>query len=298
MNGEIIAQVLQEQKSIGVFSQFDQSSRGTQENIENTLVKIRPDGSPIRVKDVADVYKTEGPNEINREDLQRRIVISANVSGRDLGSVAEEIQRRLHGRLQLPEGYFFKLGGQFEAQESAARDILIFSMFSLILVVLILFNHFKSWSMVGQVVLTIPLAFMGGIIALYWTGGVLSIASLIGFVTLCGIASRNSIMMLSHYLHLIRSEGLEFKPSTIIQGSLERLTPVLMTASVSIFAMTPISLAIGEAGSEILQPVATVIVGGLISSTILDMFVTPIVFYYMGLWFGGAKIPIHQEIPA
>ncbi len=281
-NGEIIAQVIEEQRSIGVFSQFDETSRGTKEKMENTVLKIMPDGTSVRVKDLADVYFTDGPNEINRENLQRRLVISANVSGRDLGSVANEVQERLRTSFLLPEGYFYTLGGQFEAQKTASRDILIFSCMSLFLITLILLNHFKSWLIVVQILLTVPLAFIGGVISLYFMGGVMSIASLIGFVTLCGIASRNSIMMISHYLHLIRTEGHSFSQETIILGSLERLTPVLMTAVVSIFALSPIMLAGAVPGSEILQPVATVIVGGLISSTLLDVFVTPTVFYYLG----------------
>lgn len=281
-NGHIVGQVIEEQRFFDVFHRFDDASRATDEKMGQTIIKTMPDGSKVRLTDVADIYDTQGPNEISRENGQRRIIISANASGRDLGSLMEEIQGRLNAQVKLPEGYYVVYGGQFQAQEAAAKRIYLFGLIALAGMALILYAHFRSKMIVAQVMLTIPFAFIGGIIFLFLTDRSITVASLVGFITLCGIASRNGIMMISHYLHLMKHEGESFTKEMVIRGSLERLVPVLMTATVASLALMPLVFAKGQAGSEILYPVAVVIVGGLISSTLLDVLVTPTVFFNFG----------------
>ena len=281
-NGEALAQVIEETRLYDVFFQFDQSSRASIESMDSTVLKVMPDGRKVVLKDVADVYETTGPNEINRENSQRRIVISANLSGRDLGSLIAEIKKRVKDKVQFSEGYYVVYGGQFESQQAATRKILVFGLFSLLGIALVLYSHFHSKTIVAQVMATIPLAFIGGIVLLYFTDRSITVASLVGFITLCGVASRNSIMMISHYLHLMKLEGEVFSREMIIRGSQERLVPVMMTAFVASLALLPLVFAKGQPGSEVLHPVAVVIVGGLLSSTFLDIVVTPALFFRFG----------------
>ncbi len=281
-NGETVAQVIEDTRLYDVFFQFDENSRGSMEKMEETVLKIMPDGRKVRLKDVADVYETTGPNEINRENSQRRIVISANVSKRDLGSLVEEIQNKVKSKVVLPEGYYVVYGGQFESQQTATQKIALFGLISILGIAMVLFSHFRSTTIMAQIMATIPLAFIGGIILLYVTDKTITVASLVGFITLCGVASRNGIMMISHYLHLMKYENESFSKEMIIRGSQERLVPVVMTACVASLALLPLVFAKGHAGSEVLYPVAVVIVGGLISSTILDIIVTPTLFFRFG----------------
>ena len=241
-----------------------------------------PDGRKVTLEKVADVYESKGPNQINRENAQRRIVVSANSSGRDLDSLVQEIQTRIQKDVQIPDGYFLQFGGQFESQKSASRLILLLGLLSLIGIFVVLYAHFKSSFIAVQIMLNIPMALIGSLVAIYFSDRVFSIATMVAFVTLCGIASRNGIMMISHYLHLMKYEGEKFTKEMVIRGSLERLVPVLMTALTAVLGLLPLVLAEGDPGKEILHPVAVVIVGGLISSTLLDMFVTPTVFYRFG----------------
>ncbi len=296
-NGKIVAQMIQEQKVIDIFVRLDEASRANIENMQKTPVKTMPDGRRILLQDVADVYEANGPNQINRENGQRRIVISANTSGRDLGGVVSEIQKTVKDKVPLPEGYYLVYGGQFESQQSATKKIALFSIFSLLGIALILYANFHSAMVTAQIMLTIPLAFMGGVYSLFMSDRIFSVASLIGLVTLCGIASRNGIMMISHYLHLMKYEGEKFSKEMVIRGSLERLVPVLMTALTAALGILPLVFAHGQPGSEILHPVAIVIVGGLISSTLLDFIVTPTVFYRFGRKAAEASIQksIEQE---
>ena len=281
-NGSAVAEILEESKIFEVFYQFDKNSRATIEQMESTVLKIMPSGQRILVSDVADVYETTGPNEINRENGLRRMVISANVSKRDLGSLMQEIQSRVAQQLKLPEGYYVTYGGQFENQQRATQKIILFGIIALIGIAMLLYSHFNSASIAMQIIATIPLAFIGGIVFLFATGSSLTVAGMVGFITLCGMASRNAIMMIMHYLHLMKHEGESFSKEMIIRGSQERLIPVLMTASVAALALLPLVFAKGQPGSEILNPVAVVIVGGLISSTLLDIIVTPTLFYKFG----------------
>jgi Cu(I)/Ag(I) efflux system membrane protein CusA/SilA len=281
-NGEALAQVLEGTRLYDVFFQFDEDSRASMEKMENTVLKVMPDGRKVILRDVADVYESTGPNEINRENSQRRIVISANASERDLGGLIAEIQTRVKDKVQLPEGYYLVYGGQFESQVAATRKIVLFGLLSLFGIALVLFGHFKSVPIVAQIMVTIPLAFIGGVVCLFITDRSITVASLVGFITLCGLAARNAIMMIDHYLHLMKHEGETFSREMIVRGSQERLVPVLMTASVAALALLPLVFAKGQPGSEVLYPVAVVIVGGLISSTLLDLLVTPTLFYRFG----------------
>ena len=236
----------------------------------------------IPVSEIADIYLEPGPNTINHENTRRRIIVSCNVAGRDLGSTVQDLQAQIQEQIHLPQGYFISYGGQFESQQAASRLILFLSIFSLAGIFLALYSYFKSPRMVLQIMLNIPLALIGSVVAVWFTGGVFSVASLVGFITLAGIASRNGIMMISHYIHLVEHEGEKFDRKMIIRGSLERLVPVMMTALTAIFALIPLVFAKDAPGKEILYPVAAVIIGGLISSTLLDIIVTPVVFHLFG----------------
>lgn len=281
-NGEALAQVLEETRQFDVFFQFDQNSRASMEKMESTVLKVMPDGRRVLLKDVADIYETTGPNEINRENSQRRIVISGNVSGRDLVSLVGEIQKRVEEKVQLSEGYYVVYGGQFESQQTATRNVLLFGALAIFGIALVLYGHFRSKAITAQIMATIPLAFIGGIGLLFATDRTITVASLVGFITLCGVASRNGIMMISHYLHLMKYEGETFSREMIVRGSQERLVPVMMTALVASLALMPLVFAKGQPGSEVLHPVAVVIVGGLMTSTLLDVIVTPVLFYRFG----------------
>jgi CzcA family heavy metal efflux pump len=280
-NGKVVSSVLDGQKSYDLVLRFSDSLRNDINEIKNTRISL-PDSGTIPLQQLASVDFESGISSIYHENTQRRIVVSANVQGRDLGSTVKEMQEKIKSDLQLPQGAFIEFAGQFESQQSATRLILLLSFFSFTGIFLVLYSHFKSFRIVMQIMLNIPLALVGSVIAVMLTGGTFSIATLVGFITLTGIASRNGIMMISHYLHLVEHEGETFSREMIIRGSLERLVPVLMTALVAALALIPLTLNAGEAGKEILYPVATVILGGLVSSTLLDMVVTPVVFLHYG----------------
>lgn len=282
LNGEVIAQVLDQQRTFNVFMRFDDKSRANLDLIKKTTLKVMPDGTRVTLDKIADVFESQGPNQINRENAQRRIVVSANASGRDLESLVQEIQKNIKEKVKIPDGYFVQFGGQFESQRSASRLILLLGILSLIGIFIVLYAHFKSSFIAVQIMLNIPMALIGSLVAIFLSDRTFSVATMVAFITLCGIASRNGIMMISHYLHLMKFEGEKFTKEMVIRGSLERLVPVLMTALTAILGLLPLVLAKGQAGKEILHPVAIVIVGGLISSTLLDMIVTPTVFFYFG----------------
>ncbi len=281
LNGYHAGQVIEGQKIFGVLLRLDDESRSNPEKIEEINLKILPTGDRVKVKDMANVYKGNGPNMINREGLQRRLVVSANSEGADLRDLVDIIQKSSH-EIDWPEGYHMEVSGQFESQEKSTQKMIWLSLISLTVIFLVLYFHFNSSVLSLQIMLNVPLALIGSILAIYFTEGSFSLASLIAFVTLCGIASRNGIMMISHYLHLMTEEGDVFSNKMIIKGTLDRLVPVLMTALTSILALFPLLFAEGEPGKEILHPVAIVIVGGLITSTLLDLLVTPAIFSLYG----------------
>ncbi len=279
-NGKTASQVIEGQQSFDLLVRVHDTIRMDPEQIRNTPIATA-DGSLIPLQQLASVDMENSINQINHENTQRRIVVSANVQGRDLGSTVTEMQKAVNA-FQLPQGYYTEWGGQFESQQSASRLITILGLLAFIGIFVVLYSHFKSWQISLQIMLNIPLALVGSVIAVLLTGGVFSIATLVGFITLTGIASRNGIMMISHYIHLVEYEGETFDDKMIIRGSQERLVPVLMTALVAALALVPLTLNPSAPGKEILYPVATVILGGLISSTLLDIIVTPVVFKQFG----------------
>ena len=280
-NGRVTGQILDGDKTFDIVLRTTDEERTNLEAIRNTLIDA-PDGTLIPLQQIANIENTTSINTISHENTQRKITISCNVEGEDLGTAVSEIQKQVSAQVVLPQGYYVQYGGQFESQQAASRLILLLSIFSFAGIFLVLFSHFKSHQIVIQIMLNIPLALIGSVIAVLSTGGVFSVATLVGFITLTGIATRNGIMMISHYIHLMEHEGESFNKQMIIRGSLERLVPVLMTALVAALALIPLTLDPQAPGKEILFPVATVILGGLISSTLLDIMVTPVVFYTFG----------------
>jgi CzcA family heavy metal efflux pump len=279
--GSAVTQILDGQQVYDVVVRLDEPYRNSLQALGDILLDT-PTGGKVPARQIADITLTEGPNQVLRENAQRRIVVQANVAGRDLRGAVSELRDRVTSQVQLPQGYWIEYGGQFEFEEDATRLILWLSVFAVIGVYLMLYGHFSFSRVALQIMSNMPLALVGGVIAIYLSGGVLSVASLIGFITVGGIAARNGIMMISHYIHLVRYEGEQFDERMIVRGTLERLRPVLMTALAAILGVLPLVFAQGEAGKELLQPIATVIAGGLISSTLLDWTVTPALFYKFG----------------
>jgi len=279
-NGEVVSQVLEDQRTYDVIVRFDDASRQSVETIGSTLIDT-PVGAKIPITQVAEVRVDQGPNTINRENVQRRIIVQANVANRDLGSVIDEIRQKISRDVPLPEGYFVQYGGQFEAQEAAARQIMIMSLVAIAGIFLLLYLALGSTRLALLVMANLPLAMIGGVVMVFLSGGTLSIASLIGFITLFGIATRNGIMLITHYRHLIREEGVPFRQS-IVQGSLERLSPILMTALVTGVGLVPLAFGVGQPGKEIQQPMAVVILGGIVTSTFLNMVVIPALYLKYG----------------
>ena len=278
--GRVVTQLLEGQRTIDVVVRYPPDVRKDLDVLRRTLVDT-PSGAKVPLSELAEVTESVGPNQVSRDDTQRRIVVSANVTGRDLEGVVTDVQRAV-GALDKPSGYYVTYGGQFESQRSASRLIGLLSIASLVGMFLVLYSHFRSTAVALQILLNIPLALVGAVAAVLLTGGVLSVATLVGFITLCGIAARNGIMMISHYIHLMKEEGETFGEAMIVRGSLERLVPVLMTALTAALGLIPIALSTGQPGKEILQPMAIVILGGLWSSTLLDIVVTPAVFFKFG----------------
>ena len=279
-NGEPVSQVLENQRTYDIIVRLDDSARQSAETIASTLIDT-PIGAKLPIKQLADVRIDQGPNTINRENVQRRIIIQSNVAGRDLGSVIDDIRKRISHDVALPEGYFVQYGGQFEAQEEAARKITTMSIVAVAGIFFLLYLALKSARLALLVMANLPLALIGGVVMVFISGGTLSIASLIGFITLFGIATRNGIMLISHYQHLIEHEGVGFRES-IVQGSLERLSPILMTALVTGVGLIPLALGVGTPGKEIQQPMAVVILGGIVTSTLLNMIVIPALYSKYG----------------
>jgi CzcA family heavy metal efflux pump len=281
LQGQTVTNIIDGNRLFDVILRLNNEAREDKEAIGKIPFEtLRGNVVPLQL--FADIEEAKGPNLINREGVNRRMVVQANTQGRDVVSVVEDIQRILDEKLELPSGYYISYGGQFESQASAQRNILILSIFSLLGMFLALYTHFRSVSLTLQVMLAIPLSFIGAVIGIYLTGGVFSIATMIGFITLTGIASRNGIMIISHYLHLMKHEGERFDLQMLKRGTQERLVPVLMTALTALLALTPLVIAAGETGKEILSPVAIVIFSGLFSSTLLNLIVTPLVFWKFG----------------
>ena len=277
-NGATAAQVIEGNRRFDVMIRLADADRSAQ-GLSNLLVETPGGRIPLHL--IADIQDSDGPNQILRENSRRRMVLMGNSDGTDMAQIIRDIRAEL-ARHPLPEGYFTKLEGQFQAQEEASQLITGLSLVSLALIFLVLYSRYQSTVLSLMIMGNIPLALVGSVIALWLSGGALSVASLIGFITLAGISTRNGILKISHYINLVAHEGEVFGKSMIVRGSLERLTPVLMTALVAAFALIPLMLSGGDPGKEILHPVAVVIFGGLVSSTLLDTLLTPVMFYLWG----------------
>lgn len=305
--GRPVSQILDEDRYFDLMVWFDESARNNPDEINKTILDT-PSGRKVALGDVAEILDTTGPNTLNREYVQRRIAVFCNVQGRDLASVVRDIQREIQpvgDRLGTIAGnYRIELGGQFEAQQQANLRLGVLGAFSVVGVFLLLCKALGSWTAAIQVLANIPLAAMGSVIALLLTNWPtaaaldaspwwlwpkvwleatsLSVAHWVGFITLIGIVSRNGIMMISHYIHLMKYEGESFSEHMVIRGSLERLSPVMMTAMTSFIGLLPLLLGSGQTGKEILYPLAVVVFGGMLASTLLDQIVTPALFYKFG----------------
>lgn len=264
-----------------VVAKFPDLYRSDLKLLSSTPVDVRGERF-TELSAVAFIDKTTGPNLINRENVQRRIIVTANVSGRDLRGAAEAVQNRLQAALRMPRGYHFELGGEFESEAAASRTILVLSIGAIFAMAALLFAAFRSLRDTALVMFNLPLALVGGAAAVWAAGGELNVASLVGFITLFGIAARNGIMLLTHYRHLLTIDGLPLRDA-VIQGSLDRLVPILMTALTAALALVPIVLATGQPGNEIQAPMAVVILGGLTSSTLLNLLVIPPLFARFGV---------------
>lgn len=276
--GKTVTEVLNDQRRYDVVVKLDEDYREDEETISNVLVDT-PAGAKVPLKSVANVEITQGPNQVARENTKRRIVIQCNVAGRDLGGTVEAIQAAVDEQVELPEGYFVTYGGQFESQQQATRVIAVLSIVSFLLAYMLLYRHFRVHRVVVGIMLIIPLAFIGAVAGVAFTGGVFSVATLMGFITMTGIAVRNGIIQFDHYRHLLREEGEAFSKDLVTRGALERLVPVLMTALTSSLGVLPLMLAAGEPGKEILYPLAVVIFSGLIGSTLLALILMPVYFW-------------------
>jgi len=278
-NGEVVSQVLEEGRSYDLVVRFPPQFRTNAEAIAGVVFDT-PTGQRVPLSQLATVAVARGPNTISRENVQRKIVVQANVAGRDLGGTVADIRRVVAEQVTLPPGYHIVYGGQFESQEEATRVLGVLSLLSIAAIFLILYAEFRSTRTSVLVMANLPLALVGGVAAVLLTGGVVSIASLVGFVTLFGIATRNGILLVAHYRYLL-AEGVSFHEA-IVRGSLERLSPILMTALTAGLALIPLALGGGEPGNELQTPMAIVILGGLLSATALNMVVLPALYWLFG----------------
>ncbi len=287
LNGQVVSQVPDNQQLLDVVVMLPESVRNNLDAIRN-LPLTSPTGQMIALGSVAKVDYGMGANGVNREDVSRLIVVSTNVAGRDLGSVVHDIQRKIRQEIQLPAGYFIQYGGQFEAEQNATHNLLIYSILAAIAIAILMFFSVKSLPATIVIMLNLPLALVGGIVSIALTGGVISIASLIGFITLFGVAVRNGLLLVDNYNSKF-ARGM-YLQDVITQGSLERVNAILMTALTSALGMLPLAIASG-AGNEILQPLAIVVLGGLCTSTALTLLVIPALYAKFGPWLMPRKQP-------
>lgn len=282
MHGKTVSEIVDGERKFDLVVRLDEPYRIDINTLRRLSISL-PAGGRVPLETVADIRQGSGPNTINRENVRRRIVVQCNTAGRDLAGVVTDIQARLAPiQAELPTGYFVEYGGQFESQRQATRMIGILGMVSLVGMFLALYALFGSTNLALQVLAALPMAAIGSVAALVLTRQSLTVASMVGFISLSGIASRNGILLIAHYLHLVRHEGEGFTPEMVERAGRERVAPMLMTALTAGIALVPLVLAAGEPGREILYPVATVILGGLISSTLLDFFVHPALFWCFG----------------
>ncbi len=278
VEGERVTQIVEGNRRFDLVVRLPEKDRGLHA-LQNLMIET-PTGA-VPLSSLATIEDGDGPNQVSRENSRRRIVLSANTDGSDMAKVVADIRAEIAAKA-LPEGYSVSLEGQFQAQEQASRLIAMLAMLSLTMIFLVLYSRYRSTALTLIIMGNIPLALVGSVIALWISGQPLSVAALVGFITLTGIATRNGILKISHYINLCAFEGEKFGRALIVRGSLERLTPVLMTALVAAFALVPLLVSADAPGKEILHPVAVVIFGGLVSSTLLDTFLTPLMFWRWG----------------
>lgn len=273
--GTVVSQVYEDSKTFDLTVKVNDSFKDEADKIRNLMIDTG-DGRKIPFEYVADIVSSTGPNTINRENVQRKIVVSANVAGRDLRSVVNDIKSNIETEVKIPEGYHIEYGGQFESEQAASRTLLITSLLALMVILILLYHQFRNVKISAVVLLNLPLALIGGVYAIWFTSGEVSIPAIIGFISLFGIATRNGILLMAHYNDLhARGEAVE---KSIIHGSLDRLNPILMTALCSGLALIPLAIQGDLPGNEIQSPMAKVIIGGLFTSTLLNMYIIPIVY--------------------
>ena len=272
--GEAVSQVYEGRRVFDLVLKVGDSSRATADDIRRLIVDAGD--SKIPLGQIADVISSVGPNTINRENVERKVVVSANVAGRDLRGVVTDMRRIIEEQIELPEDYHVEYGGQFENAENASRTILLASVFAVMVIFLLLYNQFRSLVQSAVILINLPLALIGGVLVLWITGGELSIPALIGFISLFGIATRNGMLLIERYNDL-RHEGHSVVES-VIHGSVDRLNPILMTALTTALALIPLALGGDLPGNEIQSPMAKVILGGLATSTLLNGFIVPVVY--------------------
>jgi Cu/Ag efflux pump CusA len=281
--GAIVGRIFDRATAFDLVVKFDPASQADFERLADLPIDT-PNGGPVPVRLLADVRREEGPNMVLRENVQRRIVISCNVSGRDLGGVVDDIRAAVAQSVPMPAGYRVEYGGQFESQQTASRRLLILGIGAIAGLFMLLVLAFGRARDALLVMLNLPLALIGGVAGVFLAGGVLSLASMIGFITLFGIATRNGIMLVSHIHHLMDEEGVTDFREAVERGANERLVPILMTAMAAGLALIPLAISGGKAGSEIQTPMAIVILCGLVTSTFLNMVVVPAVYLKYGTY--------------
>lgn len=274
-SGEKIADIYEGQRKFDVILRLNGCDATNMESVRKALIDTG-NGAKVPLEEVAEIVSAGGPNTISRENVQRKLVVSANVSGRDVGSVVSDIQNTVSEKIHLPEGYRVEYGGQFESAQSASRTLFITTIMALLIIYLLLYGEFKKVSLSALVLLNLPFALIGGVLAVFFTSDVISIPSIIGFITLFGVATRNGILLISRYQHL-RQEGTPLG-ETVLYGSIDRLNPILMTALTSALALIPLVVNGDKAGNEIQSPMAVVVLGGLLTSTLLNLYVMPVVY--------------------
>jgi Cu/Ag efflux pump CusA len=279
--GRAVGQVLEGQVAYPLMVRYARDESSDLDAIGATLIEA-PGGAQVPLAALATIERDRGPNFVMRENVQRRIVVQCNVSGRDLRSAVDDIQQQVAASVQLPAGIRIEYGGQFESESSASQQLLWLSVGVIVAIFFVLMTAFGSTRDALLVMLNLPLALIGGVIGVYVAGGVLSVASIVGFITLFGIATRNGIMLVSHIRHLQTHEGVSDFLAAVTKGATERLVPILMTALAAGLALVPIAMSVGEAGSEIQAPMALVILFGLASSTVLNMVVVPMLYAHFG----------------
>jgi Cu/Ag efflux pump CusA len=271
-----VSEVYENNLNYDLVLRYDEPYRNSARAIENTLIDTW-DGLKIPLQYVADVVSVSGPNVINRENVQRKMVVSANVADRDIGSVVQDVKQALDASISLPESYRIELGGQFESAQQAQKMLFFSSLLAVLIIFIILYQEFKNTLVAFVVLLNLPLALIGGVVSIWLTSGTISIPAIIGFITLFGIATRNGILLISRYRHM-QTDGHSVEKS-VREGSADRLNPILMTALASALALLPMAIAGQKPGNEIQAPMAIVILGGLITSTLLNLYVIPSVYY-------------------